>query len=88
MANKLAGEIWLVKQANREEIRRLMSRDLIIGIDTHEKWIEWVNEMDDRINWQAHLEFQMDHAYIDDWHFEPDDVRWTLDDYKYNRRRE
>lgn len=88
MPNEMAGEIWLAKQTNREEIRRLTSRDLVIGIDNEEKWTKWFDEIELRINWQAHLEFQMDHAYIDDWHFEPDDVRLTLEDYKNGKDRE
>ena len=87
MSNKIAGEIGLTRMRNRDEIRRLTARDTVIGIDTHEKWLEWVNELDDRVNWGCHLDFMMDHAYWNDKVFDPDDVRWTLEDYKYNRKR-
>ena len=81
--HELCYELHLKRDENSEKIFELLGQDVVLGIDTHDKWISWVNNVMDHINYQKHLEVMSDRSYFNE-HFKPEDVKWTVHDYVYD----
>ena len=82
--HELCTKIFEAKWENREQISKRL-REMYPDNDyDHDKWLSLVNEVEDRINWNTHLEYHSWCAYINNGCFKPEEVKWTLEDYVYD----
>lgn len=89
---KVEYRLAIVAMENRERIDELHGYAAAKGLAEsgtrfHDVWMDWQNELWNRINWLTHQEFYLGliRAKSESFEIEEKDIAWTLNDYVYSK---
>ena len=89
---KVEYRLVFAARENRERIDELHGYAAAKGLAEsgtrfHETWMDWQEELWNRINWLTHQEYYLGmlRAKCESIKIEENDIKWTLNDYVYSK---